>query len=73
MRTFAYVAVVLVATGWFVRRGLAGSEGDYTAPRVGAVDATGARLVRVTGEAGELRVVAVSGLREVWTCAARCA
>jgi hypothetical protein len=67
MRTAAYVAVVLVATGFFVKRGhaRAGDGREHTAARVGAIDAEGARLVRVTGEAGDLRVVAVEGAREV--------
>lgn len=66
MRTAAYVAVALVATGLFVKRGLARTnDGEHTAPRVGAIDAAGARLVRVTGEAGDLRVVAVEGASAV--------
>jgi hypothetical protein len=67
MRTAAYVAVALVATGLFVKRGMARTHDgrEHSAPRVGTIDAEGARLVRVTGEAGDLRVVAVDGAREV--------
>ena len=65
MRTVAYIALVLAATALFIKRGLANSDGDYTAPRHAAIDAGGARLVRVTGAAGELRVVGVDGIGEV--------
>jgi hypothetical protein len=66
MRTFAYVAVVLLATGVFVKKkGLAHSDRDHTAPRRAVIDASGARLVKVIGGAGELRVVAASGTHEV--------
>ena len=65
MRNFAYVAVVLVATAFFVRRGLAGREGDFTAPRDGAIEAAGATLLKVESGAGELRVVGVDGASQV--------
>ena len=65
MRRIALVAVVLATTALFVTRGRAASSGDHTAPRSGVIDAAGARTVRVVGEAGELRVVGVSGLGEV--------
>ena len=65
MRKFAFAAVVLAATALFVTRGRAHSNGSHSAPRVGAIDATGARSVRVTGAAGDLHVMGVNGLREV--------
>ena len=65
MRTFAYVAVVLVATAFFVRRGVAGADGDHTAPRNAAIAAAGATLLKLESGNGELRVVAVDGADQV--------
>ncbi|CAA9300091.1 MAG: hypothetical protein AVDCRST_MAG11-757 [uncultured Gemmatimonadaceae bacterium] len=65
MRTLAYVAAALLATAFVVRRGLADSDGDHTAPRNAAIDAAGATLLRLESGAGELRVVAVDGASQV--------
>ena len=65
MRKMAFAAVVLAATALFVARGRAGAHGNHSAPRVGVIDAAGARTVRVAGAAGTLRVRGVSGLSEV--------
>lgn len=65
MRKFAFAAVVLTATALFVTRGRAHSSGTHSAPRVGAIDAAGARTVRVSGAAGDLHVMGVNGLGEV--------
>jgi hypothetical protein len=65
MRTVAFVAVVLLATAAFVKRGLGWStSGDHTAAREATIDARGARLIRVETGAGELRVLGVDGLSE---------
>ena len=65
MRTIAYAAAVLVATAFFVRRGLVGAEGDFTSPRRAVIAAEGATRLKVTSGDGELRVVAVDGAPEV--------
>ena len=66
MRTAVFAAVILVATAAFAQRvGARLLHGDFSEPRAAAIDASGARLVRVEQGNGNLRVVGVDGLDAV--------